>query len=76
MLQGRAPVSQLQDNHTRPDDDRILSFADWCRLNSFSIATGRRIINADEGPPIIKLSARRLGIRVGDNRAWQKARVR
>lgn len=69
-------MSQVQENQTSSDDDRVLSFADWCRLNSFSIATGRRIVNADEGPPIIKLSARRLGIRVGDNRAWQKARVR
>jgi len=75
MLQGRAPVSQ-QDNQTTSDDDRVLRFADWCRLNSFSIATGRRIVQSGQGPPIIELSARRLGIRVGDNRAWQKTRVR
>jgi hypothetical protein len=51
MLQGRAPVSQ-QDDQTTSDDDRVLRFADWCRLNSFSIATGRRIIQGGKGPPI------------------------
>jgi hypothetical protein len=65
-----------QDIETSADDDRVLRFADWCRLNSFSIATGRRIVQAGKGPTIIELSARRLGIRVGDNRAWQKTRVR
>jgi hypothetical protein len=63
-----------QDEHL--NDDKILSFADWCRLNSFSIATGRRIVQSGNGPRIIELSARRLGIRVADNRAWQQARAR
>jgi predicted DNA-binding transcriptional regulator AlpA len=70
-------MSQQSDNQPiGADDDRVLRFAEWCRLNSFSIATGRRIIAAGTGPRIIELSARRVGIRVRDNREWQAKRVR
>jgi hypothetical protein len=53
------------------EDDRVMSFSAWCELNGFSEATGRRILASGSGPRIIQLSARRIGIRVADNRAWQ-----
>ena len=58
------------------DRDRVLTFAEWCALNGFSQATGRRILKRGEGPPVIQLSIRRLGIRQSDNTAWQESRVR
>jgi len=58
------------------NDLQVLTFAEWCELNRFSIATGNRILARGEGPPVIQLSKRRLGIRVGDNRRWQESRVR
>lgn len=58
------------------DDHRILSFRQWCQLNGFSESTGRRIISAGGGPIITQLSARRIGMTVGNNRAWQASRVR
>jgi hypothetical protein len=57
------------------EDDRVLSFDDWCRLNKFSRSTGQRIIAAGQGPKFIQLSARRKGVTIGENRRWQKSRV-
>jgi len=56
--------------------DYVLTFAEWCELNSFSEPTGKRIIARGEGPPVLQLSLRRLGIRMSDNLAWQESRVR
>jgi hypothetical protein len=57
------------------DDDRVMSFEDWCQLNDFSRSTGQRIVAAGNGPEFIQLSERRKGVTVGENRRWQKSRV-
>ena len=57
------------------EDDRVLSFDDWCRLNKFSRSTGQRIVAAGQGPRFIQLSARRKGVTVGENRRWQESRL-
>jgi predicted DNA-binding transcriptional regulator AlpA len=57
-------------------DNRVLSLKDWCSLNGFSLATGRRLFAQGDGPPVIQLSTRRIGIRVADNKAWQQSRMR
>ncbi len=47
----------------RDDDDRVLPFGDWTELAGISKATGRRITKPDGGgPPLVRLSARRVGI--------------
>jgi hypothetical protein len=56
--------------------NRVLSFRDWCRLNDISPATGRRIIKSGNGPVITQLSARRIGITIANNAAWQQSRAR
>jgi predicted DNA-binding transcriptional regulator AlpA len=56
--------------------DKVLTFRQWCELNNFSVATGRRIINAGNGPTVLQLSPRRIGIRQSDNAAWQASRAR
>lgn len=56
------------------EDDRVLTFAQWCEINSFSRKTGERIIKAGKGPQFIQLSERRKGVTVGANRAWQASR--
>ena len=55
--------------------DRMLSFPEWCKLNNLSPATGR-IISAGTGPNVVQLSPRRIGITVGDNRAWRTSKTR
>jgi predicted DNA-binding transcriptional regulator AlpA len=57
------------------DDDRMLTFIEWCQLNSFSLSTGQRLISSGQGPAFVKLSARRKGVTVGENRRWQTSRL-
>jgi len=56
------------------EDDRVMSFDDWCKLNGFSRSTGQRILAAGNGPTFIKLSERRKGVTVAENRRWQASR--
>ena len=57
------------------DDDRVLSFKQWCEINGFSRSTGQRLIAAGNGPRFIQLSEKRIGVRVGENRRWQDSRL-
>jgi hypothetical protein len=52
----------------------VLSFLEWCFLNNFSPATGRRILKSGRGPVVTRLSERRIGITVANNVNWQAAR--
>jgi hypothetical protein len=58
------------------DDNRVLSFRQWCILNGISTRTGRRILASGNGPTVTQLSDRRIGVTVGNNRRWQEARER
>jgi len=58
------------------NDDQVLTFAQWCELNSISKRTGRRIIASGNGPVVTELSPRRIGVSVGNNRRWQASRER
>jgi len=57
-----------------PDDDRVMSFREWCGVNGFSVATGRRLRKAGKAAAFTQLSDRRVGVTVRDNRAWQESR--
>jgi hypothetical protein len=67
---------QSERDRANLDDHRVLSFRQWCELNGFSPATGRRIINAGNGPIVTQLSPRRIGVTVGNNAIWQASRAR
>jgi predicted site-specific integrase-resolvase len=58
------------------DDQRVMTFRQWCQFNAFSAATGRRLIKAGKGPIVTQLSDRRIGVTVGNNRRWQQSRER
>ena len=64
------------DQAANLDDDRVLSFAQWCALNGFSEATGRRMISLMGARFVTQISERRIGITTGDNRRWQASRAR
>jgi predicted DNA-binding transcriptional regulator AlpA len=55
---------------------RVLTLAQWAALNSISSTTAKRLLAAGQGPKVVQLSERRIGIREADNAAWQAARVR
>ena len=78
-------ISQAEAEHRRRQSaqqaardhrDRVLTFRMWCAVNEFSLATGWRIMKRGEGPRVLQLSPRRIGIRESDNAAWQAARAR
>jgi hypothetical protein len=56
-------------------DDQVLSFREWIALNNISWRTGRRVIEGQDGPAVVQLSPRRIGITVRANREWQQSRV-
>jgi hypothetical protein len=58
------------------DDDRVLTFNEWYALNGIGKRTGRRILTSGCGPVVTQLSARRIGITVANNRAWQASKAR
>jgi hypothetical protein len=74
--QNRRDEKRHDEARFRPDDFRVLSFKEWCRLCGFSPATGRRIINAGNGPIITQLSPRRIGITLANYVRWQESRAR
>jgi predicted DNA-binding transcriptional regulator AlpA len=56
--------------------DRVLSFRQWYELNGISRTTAKRLVAAGNGPRIIRLAPRRIGVRESDAAAWQAARMR
>jgi hypothetical protein len=44
------------------DDQRVMTFRQWCDLNGFSKDTGRRLIKAGQGPKILQLSPAGLAL--------------
>jgi hypothetical protein len=67
-----AKQRRISDRHLTVDDQKVLTFRQWCALNSISIATGKRILRSGDGPTVVHLSDRRIGIRVIDNAIWQQ----
>jgi hypothetical protein len=62
--------------HRLINDDQVLDFKTWCALNAFSERTGRRVLKSAAGPIVTMMSAKRIGITVANNRAWQQSRAR
>jgi hypothetical protein len=65
-----------QERDRAVDDQRVLTIAQWCEVNGFSLDTGRRLIKAGKGPVITQISDRRIGVTIGNNRHWQQSRER
>jgi predicted DNA-binding transcriptional regulator AlpA len=58
------------------DDLRVLTIQEWCALTGISEATGKRLLRDGDGPAVIQLSARRIGIRTIDHSRWLAERMR
>jgi len=58
-----------------PNPRKVYLIPQWCELNGFSLATGRRIIARGE-IKVTQLSERRRGIREDHNAEWQDSRIR
>jgi predicted DNA-binding transcriptional regulator AlpA len=53
-----------------PSDDRILNEKAAAASCGVSASTLRRAVAAGKGPPVIRLSERRIGYRIRDLRLW------
>jgi len=58
------------------EDQKVLTLREWANLNSLSFQTAKRLFADGKGPTTVQLSARRVGVRVIDNRRWQESRIR
>jgi hypothetical protein len=67
---------EKRDYFNHPDAHKVMTIPQWCEFNNFSPATGKRILKSGDGPKLIRLSKRRVGVRYGDNAEWQDGRVR
>jgi len=72
----RRRTARIREQSVLHAVDRVLTIKMWALANSLSFSTARRIIAEGNGPKVVRLSERRIGIRESDNRAWQDARVR
>jgi hypothetical protein len=70
----RAKRLAERERYTQYDnDDQVLTFDQWCRLNNFSTTTGKRVLGSG-ACRYVKLSAKRKGITIRDNREYQQSR--
>ena len=58
------------------DDQRVLTLREWCKVNNFSVWTGKRLIKAGRGPRLVQINDRRYGVSIRANREWQATRER
>jgi hypothetical protein len=72
----RRTLSSLEVSLATLHPNQVLSIPDWCRLNGFSVRTGRRVRASGNGPVVTQLSPNRIGITVAANARWQKSRER
>jgi predicted DNA-binding transcriptional regulator AlpA len=68
-------VAELRSSFAA-NDTFVLTIPEWAALNALSLGTAKRLLAQGDGPRIVQLSAKRIGIRLIDARRWQEERVR
>jgi predicted DNA-binding transcriptional regulator AlpA len=53
-----------------PEDMRVLTLAETAAMICVSHISLKRMVAKGEGPPVVQLSRRRVGIMIGDARRW------
>jgi predicted DNA-binding transcriptional regulator AlpA len=64
----------MSDSETR--SNRVLTLRQWAEINSLGYRTAQRILASGDGPKVIQLGERRIGITEAHNTEWQSSRVR
>jgi hypothetical protein len=59
---------------TPNNDTRVMPFLLWCLEKGFSYSTGRRLVEAGQGPVITLIGQRRWGVQVRHDREWIEKR--
>jgi predicted DNA-binding transcriptional regulator AlpA len=58
-----------------PIEDRVIAEHAAAAMIGISLPTLRRRVRAGDGPPVIRLSERRIGYRLRDLRKWLDANI-
>lgn len=56
------------------DDMRVVDLPECARIAGVSLSTFRRRIDAGDGPPLVRMSPRRIGVRAVDLKRWIEGR--
>jgi len=65
-----------KQEHLTVDDQKILTVKQWAELNAISLWSAKKLMREGNGPRVVQLGQRRIGIRVIDNARWQEQRIR
>ena len=57
-------------------DAQVLRLRDWAELAGVSMRTARRLLASGNGPRIVQLSSKRVGVTVAAHRRWLADRER
>ncbi|EHP93337.1 helix-turn-helix transcriptional regulator [Methylorubrum extorquens] len=69
-------LDSMTNGDARPSSDRnVLSLTDACKAANLGNSTLRQLIREGRGPQVVRLSARRVGIRRCDLDAWIAGRM-
>jgi predicted DNA-binding transcriptional regulator AlpA len=58
------------------EGDRVLTLKEFAEIARISVMTLRRLVKRQQGPPITKLSERRIGVIARYGREWLEGRTR
>jgi predicted DNA-binding transcriptional regulator AlpA len=56
------------------NDHQVLRVPEWAALANISVRSARRLMASGDGPKVVRLSSRRIGITVASHKAWIAAR--
>jgi hypothetical protein len=69
-------INSHRDHHLTADDLKVLTLREWAAMNGISFIAAKRLIASGEGPRVIQISAKRIGIRMIDAARWSESRLR
>jgi hypothetical protein len=70
------PVRQKRDIPlVGNDDDVVLPFLDWCALAGLPESTAREMRARGQGPRVVHLTGKKLGVTMAEHRRWIKSRM-
>jgi hypothetical protein len=73
LIERRARRHATREINTQyQNPNQVVTIDQWAKLAGFSYSTARRVLASGDGPPLLRISARRYGIRISDHLRWQE----
>jgi predicted DNA-binding transcriptional regulator AlpA len=55
-------------------ESQVLRIPEWAVLANISLRSARRLIASGEGPKVVRISSRLIGVTLASHKAWVAAR--